>query len=239
MSWKSHPEDSGTALAPHGLLEARLPIKNLQFWSILEAQAGNRKSATGRHRNSSAATRAHGRSFAIQKLSVLDCLWSCRARGGNLIPSTSETIAAPHERMDACLTSNCKAFSSNSGHAILWLGNRYATDQGNGPGTAWAPGRSFANQNPLVLERFGAPWPWATNLLPGDSGIALVPPELLDARLLIKKHSVFERCGTPDPETEYQLPGDLEAVRAPLGLLEACSPIVQPSVFKLSGTPKP
>ena len=109
----------------------------------------------------------------------------------------------------------------------------------NGPGTACAPGRSFANQNPSVLERFGAPWPWATNLLPGDSGIALVPPELLDARLLIKKHSVFERCGTPDPETEYQLPGDLEAVLAPLGLLEACSPIVQPSVFKLSGTPKP
>ena len=186
MSWKSHPGDSGTALAPHVLLDARLPIKNLQFWSILEAQAGNRKSATGRHRNSSAATRAHGRSFAIQKLSVLDCLWSCRARGGNLIPSTSETIAAPHERMDACLTSNCNGFSNNSGHAILWHGNRYATDQGNGPGTAWAPGGSFANQKPSVLERFGAPWPWAANLLSGDSGIALVPPELLDARLLIK-----------------------------------------------------
>ena len=106
MSWKSHPGDSGTALAPHVLLDARLPIKNLQFWSILEAQAGNRKSATGRHRNSSAATRAHGRSFAIQKLSVLDCLWSCRARGGNLIPSTSETIAAPHEHANR----NCPDF---------------------------------------------------------------------------------------------------------------------------------
>ena len=141
--------------------------------------------------------------------------------------------------MDACLTSNCNGCSSNSGHAILWHGNRYATDQGNGPGTAWAPGGSFAKQKPSVLERFGAPWPWAANLLPWDSGIALVPPELLDARLLIKKQSVFERCGTPDPETEYQLPGDLEAVRAPLGLLEACSPIVQSLVFKFSGTPKP
>ena len=27
----------------------------------------------------------------------------------------------------------------------------------NGPGTAWAPGGSFANQKPSVLEHFGSP----------------------------------------------------------------------------------
>ena len=70
----------------------------------------------------------------------------------------------------------------------MWLGNRYATDQGNGPGTAWAPGGSFANQKQSVLERFGtsSTFPAKQRLVDAETRMARL--RLKEARLHNQNH---------------------------------------------------
>ena len=72
----------------------------------------------------------------------------------------------------------------------------------NGPGTAWAPGRSFANQKPSVLEHFWKPRLETANQRPGDTETRLQLLGLMDARLRFKSYQFWIVYGAAEPEVE-------------------------------------
>ena len=102
-----------------------------------------------------------------------------------------ETVLAEHELLNGfgpnkktasvnqrCSSKTAAAISTSGGHSKRpW--HRLLS---------WKP---FVEEDQCALERFEAPGPCAGNLLPGDSGTALAPHGLLEARLLIKNNQFW------------------------------------------------